>query len=120
VGLEGVEHVMPADLSGGMRKRVGLARAIAIEPEVLLYDEPTTGLDPIMSDVINELIIDLRDKLKMTSVAITHDLISAFKIADRIAMLAEGKIIFIGTPAEFVKDSHPYIQQFISAGRKKE
>ncbi|MFH1025329.1 MAG: ABC transporter ATP-binding protein, partial [Nitrospirota bacterium] len=90
VGLSGVENLMPAELSGGMKKRVGLARAIAHEPEILLYDEPTTGLDPIMAAAINELIIEMKNTLSVTSVAITHDMNSAYKIADRIAMLYEG------------------------------
>ena len=89
---------MPADLSGGMKKRVGLARAIAMDPAIILYDEPTTGLDPITADSINDLIVDLRKKLGVTSVAITHDMQSAYKISDRIAMLYKGEIQEIGTP----------------------
>jgi len=116
VGLSGIEDVMPADLSGGMRKRVGLARAIATEPECILYDEPTTGLDPIMADVINDLILSLREKLRVTSVTITHDMTSALKIADRIAMLYEGKIIEVGTPDEIRNTSSPVVSQFV-AGR---
>jgi phospholipid/cholesterol/gamma-HCH transport system ATP-binding protein len=114
VGLTGVEHLYPAELSGGMKKRVGLARAIAMKPKILLYDEPTTGLDPIMSDAINNLIIRLREKLEVTSIAITHDMVSAYKIADRIAMLYKGKIIEIGTPAEIKKTKNPFVRQFIS------
>jgi len=87
VGLSHAGDRMPADLSGGMKKRVGLARAIATDPDIILYDEPTTGLDPIMADIINDLIIDLKGKLKVTSIAVTHDMTSAYKIADRIAML---------------------------------
>ncbi len=87
VGLEGIENLTPAQLSGGMRKRVGLARAICIDPQIILYDEPTTGIDPIMGDAINDLIKDLQQKLKITSIAVTHDMTSAYKIADRIAML---------------------------------
>ena len=113
VGLVGVEDVMPSELSGGMRKRVGLARAIAMEPEILLYDEPTTGLDPIMADAINNLIIEMREKLKITSVAITHDMKSAYKIADRIAMLYNGKIIGTGTPDEIKNTQNPVVKQFI-------
>ena len=113
VGLFGVEDMMPAELSGGMKKRVGLARAIAMDPEIILYDEPTTGLDPIMADVINELIIDLKKKLNITSIAITHDMVSAYKIADRIAMLYEGKIIEVGTPDEIKMSKNPIVQQFI-------
>lgn len=114
VGLSGIEDMMPVDLSGGMKKRVGLARAIAMDPEILLYDEPTTGLDPIMADVINDLIIELREKLKVTSVAITHDMVSAYKIADRIAMLFEGKIIEVGTPSEIKSTKNPIVRQFIT------
>lgn len=113
VGLSGIEHLKPAQLSGGMKKRVGLARAIAMEPECILYDEPTTGLDPIMADVINHLIIDMRNKLKVTSIAVTHDMVSAYKIADRIAMLHDGKIIFSGTPQETKNTSNPIVKQFI-------
>lgn len=114
VGLFGVEDVMPSELSGGMRKRVGLARAVAMEPEILLYDEPTTGLDPIMADAINELIIEMRRKLNVTSVAITHDMKSAYKIADRIAMLYNGLIIGSGTSDEIKNTSDPVIKQFIT------
>jgi phospholipid/cholesterol/gamma-HCH transport system ATP-binding protein len=118
VGLEGVEKLMPAELSGGMRSRVGLARAVALEPDIMLYDEPTSALDPIMSDKINDLILDLRARLNMTSLVITHDMSSAYKIADRIAMLFDGKIIFLGTPAEIRASRNPYIQQFIRGQRK--
>lgn len=113
VGLVGVEDLMPAELSGGMRKRVGLARAIAMEPEILLYDEPTTGLDPIMADAINDLIIEMRERLNITSIAITHDIKSAYKIADRIAMLYNGIIIETGTPDEIKNTSNPVVRQFI-------
>lgn len=114
VGLFGVEDVMPSELSGGMRKRVGLARAVAMEPEILLYDEPTTGLDPIMADAINDLIIEMREKLNVTSVVITHDMKSAYKIADRIAMLYNGLIIGVGTSDEIKNTSDPVIKQFIT------
>ncbi len=113
VGLSGVGHLKPAELSGGMKKRVGLARAIAMDPEFILYDEPTTGLDPIMADAINDLIIELREKLKITSIAVTHDMVSAYKIADRIAMLYEGQIIFTGTPEETKNTNNPVVRQFI-------
>lgn len=113
VGLTGVENLKPAELSGGMKKRVGLARAIAMDPEYVLYDEPTTGLDPIMADVINELIICLRNSLSITSIAVTHDIVSAYKIADRIAMLYEGRIVFIGTPEEVKKTDNPVVRQFV-------
>lgn len=114
VGLSGVENLRPAQLSGGMKKRVGLARAIAMDPEFILYDEPTTGLDPIMADAINDLVIDLRNKLSITSIAVTHDIVSASKIADRIAMLYQGKIIFVGTPGEIKNVDDPLVQQFIT------
>ncbi len=113
VGLTQVEDMMPADLSGGMKKRVGLARAIAMDPEFLFYDEPTTGLDPIMADVINELIVSLNHGLEVTSIAITHDMASAYKIADRIAMLYQGKIHFVGTPDEIRATPDAVVQQFI-------
>ncbi len=113
VGLRDIEELMPSELSGGMKKRVSLARAIAMEPEILLYDEPTTGIDPIMADAINELIIQMREKLNVTSIAITHDMKSAYKIADRIAMLYQGKIIEVGTPEEIKNSSNSMVQQFI-------
>jgi len=113
LGLKNIEDLMPAELSGGMKKRVSLARAIAMEPEILLYDEPTTGIDPVMADAINELIIRMREKLSVTSVAITHDMKSAYKIADRIAMLYQGKIIEVGTPEEIRNSRNPVVQQFI-------
>jgi phospholipid/cholesterol/gamma-HCH transport system ATP-binding protein len=113
VGLSNIENLMPAELSGGMRKRVSLARAIAMEPAILLYDEPTTGLDPIMANVINELIVTMREKLDVTSIAITHDMNSAYRIADRIAMLYQGEIIEVGTPQEIKSSPNPIVQQFI-------
>lgn len=112
VGLYGIEHLKPAELSGGMKKRVGLARAIAVNPEIIMYDEPTTGVDPIMGDAINDLIIELHDKLNVTGVAVTHDMVSAYKIADRIAMLYEGKIIEVGTPEEIKNTRNPVVKQF--------
>lgn len=114
VGLKDIEDKMPADLSGGMKKRVGLARAIAMDASIILYDEPTTGLDPISADAINDLIIDLRKKLGVTSVAITHDMQSAYKISDRIAMLYKGEIQEIGTPEQIKKTTNPIVRQFIS------
>ena len=113
VGLGGIENLKPAELSGGMKKRVGLARAISMKPEIVLYDEPTTGVDPIMGDAINDLIKELHDKLKVTSIAVTHDMKSAYKLANRIAMLYEGKIIEIGTPQEIKSTKNPVVKQFI-------
>lgn len=114
VGLPGTEDLFPAELSGGMKKRVGLARALAIEPEVILYDEPTTGLDPIMADAINDLIVEMRERFAITSVAITHDMVSAYKIGHRLAMLYQGKIIFTGTPEECKNTTDPMVRQFIT------
>jgi phospholipid/cholesterol/gamma-HCH transport system ATP-binding protein len=118
VGLEGIENLMPASLSGGMKKRVGLARAICNEPKIILYDEPTTGLDPINADVINELILRMQKQLKVISIVVTHDMTSAYKVANRIAMLFEGRIIGIGTPDEIRNSSDPIIQQFITGSAR--
>lgn len=109
-----VADLSPAELSGGMQKRVGLARAIINKPEIIFFDEPTTGLDPIMADVINDLIIESAKGLGATTLTITHDMASARKIADRIAMLYQGKIIWVGTVKEMEKTDNPYLQQFIS------
>jgi len=114
VGLARNGFLKPAELSGGMKKRVGLARAIAMDPEIVLYDEPTTGVDPIMGDAINGLIIELHDKLKITSIAVTHDMASAYKIADKMAMLYDGKIIEVGTPEEIKNTENPIVRQFIT------
>jgi len=113
VGLRGVEGMMPHELSGGMKKRVGLARAIAYRPEIMLYDEPSTGLDPIRADSINDMINMLKKEMGVTSVVITHDMVSANKIADRIAMLYKGVIIEVGTPEEISHSENEIIQQFI-------
>jgi len=113
VGLPEVRKKMPAELSGGQRKRVALARAIALEPRVIQYDEPTTGLDPIRSDVINELILKLQRELKVTSVVVTHDMQSAFKVADRIVMLNEGKLIFDGTADDIRNTENPIVKRFV-------
>ncbi|MCL2669551.1 MAG: ABC transporter ATP-binding protein [Syntrophaceae bacterium] len=114
VGLSGVEEKMPSELSGGMRKRVGLARAIALRPEIVLFDEPTTGLDPVMTEAINRLIIDTQQAFNFTCVIISHDIQSIFKIGHRIAMLYEGKIIAQGTPEEFSASRDPVILQFLA------
>ena len=113
VGLDGTQKKMPAELSGGQRKRVALARAIALGPRVILYDEPTTGLDPIRSDVINELILKLKRELNVTSIVVTHDMQSAFKVADRIVMLHEGKLIFDGSPKEIQQSEVPVVRRFV-------
>ena len=114
VGLDGYQNYYPADLSGGQRKRVALARAIALNPEVILYDEPTTGLDPIRSDIINELILKLQRELSVTSVVVTHNMASAYKVADRIIMLHNGKIIADGDTEHIRNHPHPVVQQFIN------
>jgi len=114
VGLSGVGHLMPHELSGGMKKRVGLARAIAYDPEIILYDEPSTGIDPIRADAINGLINRMKKDMKVTSVIITHDIVSAYKVADTIAMLYQGRIIEQGTPEEIRRSRNPVVQQFIS------
>ena len=113
VGLEGVEEMKPASLSGGMRKRVGLARAIAMDPAYILYDEPTTGLDPIMADVINRLIRSLQQRIGVTSVVVTHDLQCAWHVGDRIALLEAGRVAWQGTPAEARETADPLVRQFI-------
>jgi phospholipid/cholesterol/gamma-HCH transport system ATP-binding protein len=113
VGLPEVKKKMPAELSGGQRKRVALARAIALDPRVIQYDEPTTGLDPIRSDVINELILKLQRELKVTSVVVTHDMQSAFKVADRMVMLHEGCLIFDGTPDQIRASENPVVKRFV-------
>jgi phospholipid/cholesterol/gamma-HCH transport system ATP-binding protein len=113
VGLAGVEKMKPASLSGGMRKRVGLARAIAMDPQYILYDEPTTGLDPITADAIDHLIRSLQRRLGVTSVVVTHDMTSAYKVADRMAMLHEGRVVFTGTPDETRRTTHPLVRQFV-------
>jgi phospholipid/cholesterol/gamma-HCH transport system ATP-binding protein len=113
VGLAGTEPQRPSSLSGGMKKRAALARALAMNPKIMLYDEPTTGLDPITSDVINRLIRRLQERLGITSIAVTHDMRSAYHIADRIAMLHDGRIHAVGTPAEIQATKDPIVRQFI-------
>ena len=113
VGLSEAGHKLPAEISGGMKKRVGLARAIIRNPEILLYDEPTAGLDPVIGRTINDLILDMQKKLNVTSVLVTHDMSSAFRVSNRIAMLVKGKIVKLGTPAEFKASEDPLVQQFI-------
>jgi phospholipid/cholesterol/gamma-HCH transport system ATP-binding protein len=113
VGLKGIENLKPAELSGGMKKRVGLARAIAHKPKYILYDEPTTGLDPIMADVINDLILHLQKQLGVTSIVVTHDMKSAYKVSNRIAMLYEGKIVSVGAPDEIKSTKNEVVHQFV-------
>jgi phospholipid/cholesterol/gamma-HCH transport system ATP-binding protein len=114
VGLKNVEQKFPADLSGGMRKRVGLARAIVLDPKIVLYDEPTTGLDPITTDYVDEMILDAKRELGVTSVVISHDIASAFKVADNIAFLSQGIIVDQGPPATLRHSQHPAVKLFLS------
>ena len=113
VGMQGFEKLMPNELSGGMRKRVGLARAIAMDPEVVFYDEPSAGLDPIACAVVDQLIMDLSKKLLLTSVVVTHNMDSVFRIADRVGMLYKGKLLEVGTPEQIRNSQNPIVQQFI-------
>lgn len=113
VGLSGYEHLMPSMLSGGMKKRVGLARAIAMDPEVIFYDEPTAGLDPVVCAMVDKLILDLNKKLLLTSIVVTHNMESVFRIADRVAMLHKGRVLQIGTPDEIKHSKNEIVQQFI-------
>ena len=114
VELEGTEEKRPSELSGGMRKRVGLARAIVYKPEIVLYDEPTTGLDPVVSDSIDQLIVRVRDRLNVTTIAVTHDMRSAGRIAHRIVMLHQGRIHAEGTPDEIFKSTDPVVHRFVN------
>lgn len=118
VGLYGIENLMPSELSGGMKKRVGLARAICLRPKIILYDEPTTGVDPIMADAVNDLIKRLHDKLEITSIVVTHDMVSAYKIASDIAMLYDGRIVQRGAPEEIKNTDNPIVKQFITGASK--
>lgn len=120
VGLEGKGWQLPGELSGGMKKRVGIARALAMDPDIILFDEPTTGLDPVMAERIDALIVELKDKLKKTTVIVTHDMDSAFTIADHIAMIYEGKIVEQGSPDEFRRSTNPVVEQFISRFKRQE
>ncbi len=114
VGLRGFEDLLPSQLSGGMKKRVGLARAIVMDPEVVFYDEPTAGLDPVMTAVIDKLVTDLSKKLNITSVVVTHDMKSVFRIADRVAMLHQGRVLEIGTPDEIRGSKDAILRQFVA------
>jgi len=117
VGLSGTEKMMPNELSGGMRKRVGLARALTLEPKVLLYDEPTSGLDPVTAYSIDQLIVETRDRTNATSVVVSHDITSVLRVADRIAFLEKGRLMFLGTPAEFRGSKSPAIEELVRVGR---
>ncbi|MFH1868506.1 MAG: ABC transporter ATP-binding protein [Candidatus Omnitrophota bacterium] len=118
VGLYGIMDMMPSELSGGMKKRVGLARAICMRPSIILYDEPTTGVDPVMADAVTDLIKNLQDKLDITSVVVTHDMVSGYKVADSVAMLYNGIIIEEGTPEEIKNTKNPIVKQFITGAAK--
>jgi phospholipid/cholesterol/gamma-HCH transport system ATP-binding protein len=113
VGLKNIEKKYPAELSGGMRKRVGLARALVLEPQILLYDEPTTGLDPVATKNVDDMIRDISKQTGVTSIVISHDMASTFRIADRISMLYEGRIIVTGEPDEVLRSSHPFLREFV-------
>src|SRR5208337_3275361 len=117
VGLSGFGEKMPSELSGGMKKRVGLARALALDPEIVLFDEPTSALDPVISLTIEDLIKETQLRLKKTYVVISHDILGMFRIADKVAMLYEGKIVAFGTPYEIRKSTHPAVQEFLRATR---
>jgi phospholipid/cholesterol/gamma-HCH transport system ATP-binding protein len=114
VNLEGSEDIMPSDLSGGMKKRVAIARALATDPAIVLFDEPTTGLDPLTAETINDLICELKQKLEVTQLVVTHDIHSACKIADNISMIRDGKIIATGSVEEMMKNTEPYIHEFMT------
>ncbi|KAA3615432.1 MAG: ABC transporter ATP-binding protein [Calditrichaeota bacterium] len=117
VDLHGIQKKFPSELSGGMKKRVSLARALMMEPKYMLYDEPTTGLDPVMADAINDLIISVRDRLGVTSIVVTHDMASAYKVGDHISMLHEGLVNFSGTPDEIRKSKNRVVQNFITGNQ---
>jgi len=114
VGLSGSRHLMPSQISGGMRKRAGLARSLVTEPEIIFYDEPTTGLDPVTAHIIDRVILDLKEKLKVTSVVVSHDMAGTFRVADRVAMLYDGRIIASGAPEEFRDSGDPLVRQFVT------
>lgn len=119
VGLPGIQEMNPADLSGGMKKRVSLARSLSTNPKYILYDEPTTGLDPVMSDQIDDLIKELSDRLKVTSIVVTHDIFSVYDVAERVAMMHEGKVYFEGTPKELVNSDDELIKNFLNRTEKR-
>ena len=112
VGMQGTEDLLPEELSGGMKKRVGVARTLAMEPEIILYDEPTTGLDPLMCDDVDALMVEMKQKVQITAILVTHDLITAFRVADRVGMMHDGRIVEIGTPEEILRSSNPVVREF--------
>lgn len=120
VGLEGTEALLPAELSGGMKKRVGIARALALRPKLMFYDEPTTGLDPITAYTIDALIAELRKELKVTSIVVTHDVTSVFRVADRVAFLESGKLVFVGSPEEFERSPVASIRELVAKAEARE
>jgi len=120
VGLPGIQAMRPSDLSGGMKKRVGLARTLALEPEVILYDEPTTGLDPINTARINQLILSIKRRLGLTSIVVTHDMGTAFSVSDRIVMLGKNKVLMEGPPDPFRTTPDPYVRDFIDGKAPEE
>jgi phospholipid/cholesterol/gamma-HCH transport system ATP-binding protein len=120
VNLHGIENVMPSELSGGMKKRVAIARALATEPEIILFDEPTTGLDPITAESINDLIVDLKNKLRVTQLVVTHDIHSSCKIADSLSMLHDGKIVATGSVSQMMQSTDPYIRKFMTISMKRQ
>ena len=114
VGMAGTEGLMPEELSGGMKKRVGVARTLAMEPEIILYDEPTTGLDPLMCDDVDGLMVEMKDKVQMTAILVTHDLITAFRVADRVGMMHDGHLIECGTPPEILRSRNEVVKRFVA------
>lgn len=118
VGLQGAENLLPAELSGGMKKRVAIARVLALEPKLILYDEPTVGLDPILAEGVDGLILELKRRIGVTSLVVTHDLDSAFLLADRVAMIHEGRFHFVGTPDECRRSDNPVVKRFTQRGHK--
>lgn len=118
VEMQDTNNLLPEELSGGMRKRVAVARTLALEPQIILFDEPTVGLDPLLSDNVDRLILDLKERVKCTNIVVTHDLITAFRVADRIGMFHEGKLVAVGEPEEFRKSTNEVVQEFVARNRE--